>query len=486
MFLKELIKGTDIRLKPEQEDIEVKNIKINLDEVREDDLYFDLKGNQNMNEVLAKKPAFVVRYGRVNRNEGKNLYSSEDIRRNFALISKNAYGNACDSLKIIGVTGTNGKTSTVKLVADILRESGKKVATIGTMGCNFLGTTIDTGFTTPDPHTLHELFYKLKSSGVTHVVMEVSAHAIFLKKLEGIKFEALGITNITQDHLDFFRTMENYARTKLGFFDVQHVKQGIVCVDDKWCRTLLDSANIPLITYGIEYPSDIFAIDIASDFYGTQYICNCMDNVFEVDSKLVGGYNVLNLLCATGICSSLGVSCEDIKQGISKSESEVGRFNVINFNGINVVIDYAHTPDGLEKILTTAKKMCKNDLVVVFGCGGNRDTLKRPIMGAIAEKYGDKIYLTSDNPRFEEPRSIIADIEKGMKGKYEVQEDRKKAIEEALSNSKEGDCVIIAGKGGEKYQDIKGHKYPYSDFEQVYSFFRNNISVYQQEVTYDN
>ena len=201
----------------------------------------------------------------------------------------------------------------------------------------------------------------------------------------------------------------------------------------------------------------------------------------------MGEYNVLNTLCAIGICSELGISFEHIYLGILDSESEVGRFNTINFNDINIVIDYAHTPDGLEKVLRTAKTICKNKLRVVFGCGGNRDSLKRPLMGSIAEIYSDSVILTSDNPRFEKPLDIIEDIKKGMTGHCQIEEDRKKAIHLALSQSERGDCVIIAGKGGEQYQDINGVKKPYNDFEVVYSYFRKGLTLFNHKgVKYGN
>lgn len=481
MLLKDLVSEVDIKLDEFQEEIEIKNIEISLENVKKGDLFFDLKGDQNINKAIDKGASFVIKYGKKNKSEGKRVFIHSDPRRLFALLSKKLCWNACDKLKIIGITGTNGKTSITKLVADILKSVGKKVGTIGTMGCEFLGRHIETGFTTPDPNLLHSLFLKMYRSGVEYVVMEVSAHSIFLKKLEGIRFEILALTNITQDHLDFFGSMENYASTKLSFFKKEHAKQGVICIDDPFALRLLGKTDIPLITYGVENPSDIFAIDMQSEFSGSEFICNCLDEVFRIDTRLVGDYNILNCLCAIAVARLLGVEIDDIVDGVASSQPESGRFNIISFSGINVVIDYAHTPDGLEKILQTAKPLCKGKLNLLFGCGGNRDTLKRPIMGGISESYADKVFLTSDNPRFEDPLQIIRDIECGMsKQNHEVCVDRKIAIYTALSNCNEGDCLIIAGKGAEKYQDIKGQKFAYSDFDEIFKFFRGNLKVLEQ------
>lgn len=481
MLLKKIFKDFDIVLDKNQEEIEIKNIEINFDAIKEGDLFFDLKGDQNINKILEKGASFVVKLGKKNKMDGKRVYLSKDPRTLFALASKKFYWDASDNMKIIGITGTNGKSSITKLVADILKSTQKKVGTIGTMGCDFLGRHIDTGFTTPDPNMLHSLLLKMYRCGVEYVVMEVSAHSIALKKLEGIKFEVLALTNITQDHLDFFVSMENYINTKLSFFTKEHAKKGVICVDDENVLKLIGKTDLPLITYGVDNPSDIFAIDIRSAFIGSEFVCNCMDDVFRIDTHLVGDYNILNCLCAIGITRVLGVDIDDIVNAIAFSEPETGRFNIVSFSGINVIIDYAHTPDGLEKILQTTKPLCHGNLNVLFGCGGNRDSLKRPIMGGISENYADKVYLTSDNPRYEDPLEIIKDIEKGMeKDNHEVFVDRKIAIHNALSSCKMGDCLIIAGKGAEKYQDVKGEKYTYSDFDEIFKYFRSNIKVLNQ------
>lgn len=400
-----------------------------------------------------------------------------DARNAYARISKNFYHKACDSMKIIGVTGTNGKTTTVNLIAEVLRGSGAKVGTVGTMGISYDGNTYETGFTTPDPEMLHRHFLQMQKSGIEYVVMEASAHAIALQKLEGILFEVGVLTNITQDHLDFFETMKNYAAAKLSFFDKKCMKLGLVCSDDPIAKSLVLKANIPILTYGLENLSDIFATHVENSFDHTKFICSCLYENFPVKTNLVGRYNVSNALAAIGVCRCLGLPYDLIRMNLKYINPVEGRFNVIKMEDCHIVIDYAHTPDGLENVLKTARELTDGKLVALFGCGGNRDKLKRPIMGKIASQYADKVILTSDNPRMEKPMDIIQDIEAGVSGDYEICENREEAIGQALARCQKGDTLVIAGKGGEKYQDIGGKKIPYNDFDAVYHYFREHLTT---------
>ena len=358
-----------------------------------------------------------------------------------------------------------------------MRFSGKKAGVIGTLGANFSGHNgnIDTGFTTPDPYILHNLFLQMKNNGCEYVVMEASAHAIALKKLDGIDFEVGVLTNITEDHLDYFKNMEDYAFTKLKLFEDYKVKSALFCGDDKLCLSFASLCNCPVLTYGLNPFCDINAKDIKKSFEGSSFICDYAGELINIDSSLVGEYNIQNALACIGVCLKLGLSKEIIMQGVNSLNQTEGRFNIVKYKNLNLVIDYAHTPDGLEKVLSTARDLTDNKVVAIFGCGGNRDKLKRPIMGRIAEAYADDVILTSDNPRYEEPMSIIGDIKKGMSSKAIIIENRKEAIEYALSKYKNGETIIIAGKGAEKYQEIKGEKIPYNDFDVIYDFIKSQI-----------
>ncbi len=472
----------DQKLNKEQEKIEISKISIDFDQIQKGDLFFDLKSQHNINKIFEKGASFVVREGKKTMADGKRFLWVENIRKVYALSCKNLSSSACDKMKIIGITGTNGKTSTVRLVADILKKSGKKVGTIGTLGAFFDDKSFESELTTPDPHILHGIFSKMQKCGVEMVVMEISAHAIALDKIEGINFDVTALTNITQDHLDFFGTMENYAKTKMQLLQKKYSKQSIVCIDDERIVRELENIEVPFVTYGIENPSDIFAIDIIKSVKGIGFVCNCLDEIFEGKTTLIGEYNLLNCLCAIGICYLLNIKIEDIISGLETSKAETGRFNLISNSNFDVVIDFAHTPDGMEKVLQTAKPLCKGNLIVVFGCGGNRDSQKRPLMGSIASLYADKIFITSDNPRFENPDQIMDEIKSGISTQnVTIESDRKKAIQLALSSCQKNDLILILGKGGEEYQIIFDQKISYSDFDEVYSFFRGQISALNSE-----
>lgn len=467
-------------------DYQIKDIKIDHNNVESGDVFIAMKGsefdgNKFVTQALKNGAQVVVSEKEF---DYENVITVKDARKAYALMSKNFFGKACDDLKFIGVTGTNGKTTTTSIISNILKENGDKVATVGTLGVFYDNKWIDTGMTTPDPYQMHKLFCDMKNSGIKYVVMEVSAHAIALKKIEGIKFEIGVLTNITQDHLDYFKTMENYSNVKKSFFSPHFMKMGIVCGEDKCGRELIIYPHVPTICYGKGQEFDVNAYDIDCSLKGSKFNCDFLDEKINIDSNLVGDYNVENLLAGISVARSLGVDKEVVKRGIKKLPPVEGRFNVINLKDKNVIIDYAHTPDGLEKVLKTAKKLANNKLVCIFGCGGSRDKKKRPIMGEIACKYADDVIITSDNPRFENPYVIIEDICKGVTKPCKEICDRKEAINFAIKKYKNNDTIVIAGKGAEDYQEIKGHKYPFSDFQVVYESYKNSLKPFKKNKSY--
>ena len=386
-----------------------------------------------------------------------------DVRKAMGQIAQNFYNT--NGIKVIGITGTNGKTTTSYIIKHILEQAGKRVGVIGTNGVYFLKEFFPATLTTPDPIDLHEILGIMKKGNVDYVVMEVSAHAIHLNKIEGINFVAKIFTNLSQDHLDYFQDMKEYANTKISFFKPDALM--IINADDE-CGQKIIQKNSNAISYGIDAPCDCFAMEVSRD--GTSYILNISDNVMEIKSHLYGKFNVYNSLASAVCCYYLGVDVDSIKLGLQKIKYVDGRFNVIPLNKGKVIIDFAHTPDGLENVLKTAKTFTDGKLFCVFGCGGDRDKSKRKLMGAIAEKYADFCFVTTDNPRYEDPKKIIDDITQGFNKKnYYVVEDRSTAITLALSRIGDGDTVIICGKGAEDYIDIKGKKIPYSDFEVINS-----------------
>ena len=298
-----------------------------------------------------------------------------------------------------------------------------------------------------------------------------------MKKLEGIKFEAEVLTNITEDHLDFFGNMKNYANAKLALFKPKYLKQAFICTDDYISKQNLGKINVPYLTYGFSSRNDITIGTIKKSFDSTKFKCFTNKQNFDITTSLVGDYNIDNILATIGVCQKLGLTSSQIADGISKLKPPKGRFNVIPFGKSNVVIDFAHTPDGLKKVLQTARDLTKGEIVVVFGCGGNRDRKKRKIMGQIASFYADKVVITSDNPRYEKPMDIISEIAVGANKDAIKIENRKEAIKFALEKFHNGETIIIAGKGAEDYQEIEGVKYPYNDFEEVENFLKGSQEI---------
>ena len=386
----------------------------------------------------------------------------DNVRKNIAKVCSNFYNNPDKRLKLIGISGTNGKTTTSYIIRNILQTCGKKVGVIGTNAIYIGNICKRATLTTPDPQELFKVFDEMEKSSVEYVVMEVSAHALALYKLWGLEFEVGLFTNFTRDHLDFFENMENYKNAKKSFFCQDYCKMCVFNLDDIVGREFYDLCNCQKYSYGIINPSDLFAINIEMDFDKSKFIVNFEDEILNVEVPLVGKFNVYNTMGAIAVCRLINISCDSIIAGLFTMPAVNGRFNLYKVEGKNIVIDFAHTPDGVENILRTAKTLTKGNIITVFGCGGNRDRGKRAEMGKIAEKYSDKIILTSDNPRFENPFAIIEDIKVGAKS-GEVIENRKEAIINAISKAKANDTILILGKGAEDYQEIQGVKQPYSD-----------------------
>ena len=389
----------------------------------------------------------------------------------------NFYGNPDKKLRIVGVTGTNGKTTTTYILRGILKTAGFKVGLIGTTSIYIDEICYPAHMTTPDPPELYKLFFNMANAGCEFVVMEVSAHALDLLKVWGIQYEAGIFTNLSQDHLDYFKTMKEYAAAKQKFFSKDYCKACIINIDDETGRGYFEKCNTAKFSYGLINPADAFAVNLKMDLKGSSFVCNVLDNILHLELKFAGKFNIYNTLASVLACKILGVSNEMIAAGAASLVQVEGRFNVHDYNGINVIIDYAHTPLSLENILKNVKALINKNgkIICVFGCGGNRDKLKRPVMGKIAVQYSDTVIITSDNPRFEQPLDIIEQIKLGInEDEYKVitNADRKSAIFTALNIAKAHDAVVICGKGAEDYQEINGIKYPFKDKLIVEEYFK--------------
>ena len=395
----------------------------------------------------------------------------ENSRVAMSILAANFYGNPSKKLKIIGITGTNGKTTVSYMLASILQSAGKSAGVIGTLGITYANKKIDPELTTPDPIFLHEIFADMLALGVEYVVMEVSAHAIHYQKLAGVAFTACIFTNFSQDHLDFFKDTERYKRAKMELFKPQNCPFAVVNADDsvglEISRLRKGDFQEKTATYGLENPADAFAILTHESLYGSEFLMNIADELCRTVLSMSGLHNVYNALAAATCAKYLGVDVAAIRDGLKSLNGVTGRLEYVDtFHGADIFVDFAHTPDGLEKSLAALKKHCKGRLICLFGCGGNRDKTKRAPMGETVAKNADFSVLTSDNPRYEDPLDILSEIERGYRRfsiKYVVVPDREKAMDYALDLVKRGDVLLVAGKGGEEYQEIMGIKYQFND-----------------------
>ncbi|MBO5480687.1 MAG: UDP-N-acetylmuramoyl-L-alanyl-D-glutamate--2,6-diaminopimelate ligase [Clostridia bacterium] len=403
----------------------------------------------------------------------------EDCRKALALYAAVFYGCPAENMQIIGVTGTNGKTSVTYMLRSILEQAGKKVGVIGTLGIEYGLTKMQSSLTTPDPVELHEILARMYASGVEYVLMEVSAHAIHYNKIYGIPFAAGVFTNCTQDHLDFFKTMERYAAVKSEWLIDLSAPVVILNGDDETGRQIGKrrlAKGGGVTYYGLTSPADAFAIITDETLCATEALFNVNDKLCRITLSLTGRHNVYNALAAASCAMALGVSVSAVAKGLCGLQGVKGRLQRTgSFRGAEIFVDFAHTPDGLEKSLTALRLHCKGRLICLFGCGGNRDTAKRPIMGEIAAKKADFCVLTSDNPRYEDQMDILSAIEKGYRRyslNYVIVPDRKSAIAYAVDMLKEKDILLVAGKGGETGQEIMGIKYPFDDNDIIEKIIR--------------
>lgn len=460
----ELCENLEIKDNNVAEDLEILCVAVNSLDVCEKCMFFVTEGNEKyLNDAINR--GAVVLVAEKAYPEYKYLVV-DDVRKSMSVICANFFDNPQDKLKIVGVVGTNGKTSTTHLLNGIFKEEAK-TATIGTLGIYIGDNKIADSLTTPDPTDLFKYLSIFVEQKVEYVFAEISAHGIYYKKFFGIKCDVCVFTNISQDHLDFFGNMEKYAKVKLDYFNSQNVKIAVVNADDVYSKRILKINDICSVCYGINNPSDVFAIDIKHQ-NNLNFFLNVFDEVGYVTTRLVGKFNVYNLLAAITVARILGLSTRYILDRIKDIQPILGRLNTVCYKP-QVIIDYAHTPDGLVSVLTTVREICKGKLIAVFGCGGNRDRIKRPIMARIGCDNADVCIFTTDNPRYESPSSIIEDMLVGVKNydNYLVVEDRSAAINLAIKAAENNDCVVICGKGGENYIEVQGRRLPYSDFVAV-------------------
>ncbi len=433
---------------------------------------FAADGNRFIPMALEKGAAAVVT---ARKPEGEVPYILvESDRLALALIGCNFFGHPSGDMQMIGVTGTNGKTSVTLLLKQVLEKTvNAKVGLIGTMENRIADLVIPTERTTPESFELQALFAQMHSAGCTHVVMEVSSHAIALERIGGVHFDVAAFTNLTEDHLDFHRTMENYCDTKAELF--ARCDRAVANLDDPWFDRVTARAACDVLTTSVKGSGALSAKDLQLHADGVGFTACHGGKEVAVHLPIPGKFTVYNALTVLGIALQLGICLEDSARALKEAKGICGRIEVVPTPGkeYTVLIDYAHTPDGLENVLTAVKDFCKGKLIAVFGCGGDRDPMKRPIMGRIGTELADFAVITSDNPRTEDPMAIICDMLNGVDApqeKYTVIENRRKAIRYAMDKAEKNDIIILAGKGHETYQEICGVKHHLDEREEVAAY----------------
>lgn len=400
-----------------------------------------------------------------------------DSRRACAAVSAAFWGCPSLDLTMVGVTGTNGKTTTVTLIDTLLRGQGHVTGTLGTLGRVAAGAQARMSHTTPDSVEFQSALADMRDRGVTHVSMEVSSHALSLHRVWGTKLDLAVFTCASRDHLDFYASMDQYLESKMLLFteyaDLARPEKelkGVVNADDPSGRRILEQATCPVVTYGLEPTDcDVRAVDASFSAAGARFGIEAFGDRESVELALIGRFNIYNALAAAASGLVLGLPLRDIVRDLASVTRVSGRFERIDEGqDFAVVVDYAHTPDGLENVLSAARQITSGRLICLFGCGGDRDPGKRPMMGAIAAGRADVVVITSDNPRSEEPLAIIRQIREGAKGgQVDVEPDRRRAIELAVSLCRTGDCLVIAGKGHEDYQIFADRTIHFDDREEA-------------------
>lgn len=482
MELKKLLNGLNNYKCKGNLDINIKRVESNSKKIVPDSLFvaikgYDFNGHDYINEAIENGAIAILidinaDFSKIKIKKEVTVIAIENTRRALAIVSCNFFGNPSKYFKLIGVTGTKGKTTTTYMIKSILEKAGYKVGLIGTIA-NYIGDEL-LGYstrTTPESLELQALFYKMAKAKVDFVVMEVSSQSLKLNRVDGTNFDFGIFTNLYKDHISIkeHADMDEYFESKLKLFSMCSV--GFVNADDFKCSKIIkNSPNCNFKTYSIDNSSDLIAKDVTITNINVDFKVKLDTRNERVNVNIPGRYSVYNALAAISVAKYLGVDVQNIKDGLENIVVPGRNELVPNKNNLAIMIDYAHTAESLENVLQATKSYTQGRVICVFGCGGDRDKEKRPRMGEVAGRVASYSIITTDNPRTEKPEEIIEEIEKGIiktKGKYEVIVDRKEAIKKAIQMMSKKDIVILAGKGHETYQEINGKKYPFDEREIV-------------------
>ena len=481
MKLEELLKGLDVLEQKGASDVDVTGVNIDSRLVKEGNMFIAVKGTAADGHAYIGKAIELGAKAVVCEDMPQELVDGvayvrlANTEQSVGQIATNFYGDPTSKLKLVGVTGTNGKTTIATVLYNMFREMGHKTGLLSTV-CNYIdGEAYPTEHTTPDPVTLNAMLAKMVDAGCEYCFMEVSSHSVVQNRIGGLRFVGGMFTNITRDHLDYHKTFENYIKAKKQFFDNLPADAfAITNVDDKNGMVMVQNTKATVKTYSVQSPADFKAKIIECHFEGMYLDINGK----EVGVQFIGKFNVSNLLAVYGTAVMLGVDPQDALVAMSKMKPVNGRFEALRSpKGFTAIVDYAHTPDALENVLNAIHAVLdgKGKVITVCGCGGNRDKGKRPIMAQEAVKQSDKVILTSDNPRFEEPEDILKDMQAGLTEEQFADVltivDRRQAIKTACMIAQKGDVILVAGKGHEDYQIVKGVKHHFDDHEEVKACF---------------
>jgi UDP-N-acetylmuramoyl-L-alanyl-D-glutamate--2,6-diaminopimelate ligase len=482
-LLQDILFGVSLREVVGSTQLSIKDIQIDSRKVQEGSVFVAIKGIQaDGHEYIAtaiQKGAIAIVCEKLPHSlqEGVVFIVVANAQESVAVMAHHFYDNPSTHIKLVGVTGTNGKTTVATLLFKLFKGLGYTCGLISTVENHIGDTIVPATHTTPDPIQLNALLQKMVQAGCTHVFMEVSSHAIHQHRITGLQFVGAAFTNITHDHLDYHKTFEAYLEAKKAFFDALPSSAfALSNLDDKNGAQMLLDTKAKKLTYALHAPSNYKGKILENQLNGLVLLVN----EIEVHCRLIGTFNAYNFLAVYGIAIQLGETSEAVLTVLSALTGAEGRFDyIISADQIIGIVDYAHTPDALENVLTTIAKLRKGNeqVITVVGCGGDRDKTKRPIMAQVACDLSTKVFLTSDNPRSEDPNDIIKDMEQGLsssaKRKYINIVDRKEAIKAAVSFAQPGDIILVAGKGHEKYQEIKGIKHDFDDKKILQELFND-------------
>lgn len=475
VYLKEILNGVKFKTEDDISRLKINKVTDDSRMVTEGDIFIALRGysvdgHKFINEAIAKGAKLILAERDFRSPPGITKVLIRDVRKALSVIANNFYKDPANELKLTGITGTNGKTTISYLIENILKHAGKEVGVIGTVNYRFKDKSICAKNTTPGPIELAGLLRDMVKEGLDHAVMEVSSHSLDQHRVDGLYFDTAIFTNITSEHMDYHKTMKNYFNAKAGLFD--RLKDDGIAVlnnDDNRVAGLKKKVRKRIVTYGVRNDADVKAEILKLSQEASAFIVMTPNGSIEVTTRLIGIHNVSNILASVAASFSEGIDLRTIKKGIESLTSVPGRLERLDVGQpFRVFIDYAHTEDALYNVLSILRKVANKRIVTVFGCGGNRDRKKRPLMARVACKFSDSVVVTLDNPRFEDPYQIIKEIEDGVKGEfsnYAIIEDRRDAIEKALEAASSDDVVVIAGKGHERYQIIKDKAIPFDDYE---------------------